>query len=793
MEFKFRALDEAPPPPPITTAYPTTVTYISHRSLRGMIPSPRHNSFPMPMNSTRETLRRELEKEQIRREIIAGEIERRRELEEEVRRELALERGWGMAMAETSHGFSFEERVSMMRLNPSSYLFNHNARSQPQLSQLMPPAELKPYLETNNDNVIKLGPVKYMSPSLYRLDTTARTQSQLPQLMAPADEFKPSPETNNDKLVTLGSVKFSSPGRYQFDNNNNAWPQPPLAQLMAPGGEFKPSLETNNEFVKQGSVKFPSPGQYQFANNAWSHPQLPELRAPAEFKPYEETNKDKVIKLAKPDPDRYVAKRKAVTPDVDRNDHFPSSLKKKPKEDWSCAVCKVSATSEKGLKDHLQGKKHKAKEIALRKKKIFKNTNTSISSKKSEKSVKSNQLMHTTTSGLDAKADRQPLQSSVTCGGINQTMAGKGAVESKNEEHFVQKNLKSEPMYTTTLGLGTKANSLPIQPSFISWMDINQTVASKGAVESKNEEQLGPKNVNSNESMDATATSVLDAKADKLPVQPNFATWEDINHTTADKCAVESKNKEQLVPKNVKSESMDTTETSRLGAKTDRLTLQPTFKTCGDINKIMSHKGMVKSNNEEQVVQKNVKSNEPMDNTTTSGLNTKADRLQFQPSFSPWGDIYRPKADKAVVDSKNGEQPVQNIAKSNEPIDTTTLGLDAKTDKPSLQPSFITWGDIAKTMANKGAVESKNAEQPVHKNVDGLKNENRTINEQGGKKALKRKKMKFWCETCQVGAPSQVVMESHKKGKKHLARMKTSSVSVEAPELIKGTDGKQFC
>ncbi|KAE9602360.1 putative transcription factor C2H2 family [Lupinus albus] len=588
MEFKFRAVDEAPPPPPITTSYPTTVTYISHRSLRGMIPSPRHNSFPMPMNSASESLRRELEKEQIRREIIAGEIRRRRELEEEVRRELALERGWGMTTAETSHGFSFKERVSMMRLNPSSYLFNNNARSQP---QLMPSAELKPYPETNDDNVIKLGPVKYMSPSLYRLDTIAWPQSQLPQLMAPAEEFKPSPVTNNDKAVTLGSVKFPSPCRYRIDNNNDAWPQPPLAQLMAPVGEFKPSLETNNDVVKQGSVNFPSPGQYQFANNAWTHPQLPELMAPAEFKPYEETHKDKVIKLAKPDPDRYDAKRKAVAPDVDRNDQFPSSLKKKPKEDWSCAVCQVSATSEKGLKDHLQGRKHKAKEIALRKQKIFKSTNTSFSSKKSEKSVKSNQLMDTTTSGLDAKADRQPLQSSITCGDINQTMAGEGAVESKNEEQLVRKNVKSnEPMYTTTSGLGAKANSLPIQPSFISWMDINQTVAGKGAVESKNEEQLVPKNVKFNEPMDTTTTSVLDAKEDKLPVQPSFITWKDINHTTADKCAVESKNKEELVPKNVKSESVDTTETSGLGAKADRLPHQPTFKTCGDIKKTESHK-----------------------------------------------------------------------------------------------------------------------------------------------------------------------------------------------------------
>ncbi|XP_058114037.1 uncharacterized protein LOC131256939 [Magnolia sinica] len=35
-------------------------------------------------------------------------------------------------------------------------------------------------------------------------------------------------------------------------------------------------------------------------------------------------------------------------------------------KDWSCALCQVSATSQQGLNDHLQGKKHKAKEEELR-------------------------------------------------------------------------------------------------------------------------------------------------------------------------------------------------------------------------------------------------------------------------------------------------------------------------------------------------------------------------------------------------------------------------------------------
>ncbi|XP_047169081.1 uncharacterized protein LOC124837683 isoform X1 [Vigna umbellata] len=44
--------------------------------------------------------------------------------------------------------------------------------------------------------------------------------------------------------------------------------------------------------------------------------------------------------------------------------HSGSSLEKKPKNDWRCALCHIVTTSEKGLNDHLQGKKHKIKEAS---------------------------------------------------------------------------------------------------------------------------------------------------------------------------------------------------------------------------------------------------------------------------------------------------------------------------------------------------------------------------------------------------------------------------------------------
>ncbi|KAK1281834.1 hypothetical protein QJS10_CPB22g00779 [Acorus calamus] len=58
-------------------------------------------------------------------------------------------------------------------------------------------------------------------------------------------------------------------------------------------------------------------------------------------------------------------KRKASSTSTDCE--APLSIKK----EWSCALCQVSATSQEGLKEHLQGKKHKAKEALL-------NVNTTI-------------------------------------------------------------------------------------------------------------------------------------------------------------------------------------------------------------------------------------------------------------------------------------------------------------------------------------------------------------------------------------------------------------------------------
>ncbi|KAL3586422.1 hypothetical protein D5086_013289 [Populus alba] len=96
-----------------------------------------------------------------------------------------------------------------------------------------------------------------------------------------------------------------------------------------------------------------------------------------------------VVLQKKPDPNLCGVKRKAVTPVAEGVGELPfAGIKKKPKEEWSCALCQVSATSERGLNEHLQGRRHKAKEAGLRAQKMARNPNKASLPKETTKTAK---------------------------------------------------------------------------------------------------------------------------------------------------------------------------------------------------------------------------------------------------------------------------------------------------------------------------------------------------------------------------------------------------------------------
>lgn len=73
-----------------------------------------------------------------------------------------------------------------------------------------------------------------------------------------------------------------------------------------------------------------------------------------------------------------------MTPAVYDTEPSAFGLRKKAKEEWRCAVCQLSVTSESQLNEHQRGKQHKAKEAALKTQMIGESTEAYLSSKESE-------------------------------------------------------------------------------------------------------------------------------------------------------------------------------------------------------------------------------------------------------------------------------------------------------------------------------------------------------------------------------------------------------------------------
>ncbi|KAH1119040.1 hypothetical protein GYH30_047723, partial [Glycine max] len=103
-------------------------------------------------------------------------------------------------------------------------------------------------------------------------------------------------------------------------------------------------------------------------------------------------------------------KRKAMTLAIDDNE----SLRKKAKKEWTCELCQISTTSEKGLNDHIQGKKHKANKESTRTQKIGKRNKTTLSLKKSKHCVKCTKVIIIMNAGLDSRPESETLHSCFT-------------------------------------------------------------------------------------------------------------------------------------------------------------------------------------------------------------------------------------------------------------------------------------------------------------------------------------------------------------------------------------------
>ncbi|KAG2308212.1 hypothetical protein Bca4012_082761 [Brassica carinata] len=174
MEFRYRAID-IDRPPPVKDAAPSQSLNPNH-SFFSALPIPGCNIRPRV-----DYVQREIEKEQIRREIIAAETARRRELIAEVAQEMAMEREMAIkSIAEK------EEKIATW------------------ITQ----RKLSTHQNQNNNNFSKLKRT-YSDPAMYtslqNLVTSPMTQMPPLQQMleATAAKEKPVLESNKDKLIIL--------------------------------------------------------------------------------------------------------------------------------------------------------------------------------------------------------------------------------------------------------------------------------------------------------------------------------------------------------------------------------------------------------------------------------------------------------------------------------------------------------------------------------------------------------------------------------------------------------------
>lgn len=152
-----------------------------------------------------------------------------------------------------------------------------------------------------------------------------------------------------------------------------------------------------------------------------------------------------VVLQKKPDPNLCGAKRKAVTPAAEGVGELPfAGIKKKPKEEWSCALCQVSATSERGLNEHLQGRRHKAKEAGLRAQKMARNPNKASLPKETTKTAK----VTIPTAGLEmeAKIEDESLQLNKSDNFSNKKIENKEERGNRNDVQLEQKNQQLEDL-----------------------------------------------------------------------------------------------------------------------------------------------------------------------------------------------------------------------------------------------------------------------------------------------------------------------------------------------------------
>ncbi|XP_057753304.1 uncharacterized protein LOC130972967 [Arachis stenosperma] len=359
MDFNHRAIGVTPPPPPPTqslyTAFPPpppspAIAVYSDRLLRGEF----LNMVSMPLtNAVAGDSVRELEKAQIRREMIASGVARRIQLEAEVRRELALEALLGI--------------LPMQRGNLSESV---------QLRPPPPPPPPPPRRSLVEERVA-------MSLNNPLNSTFAPPKSQqLQQLMAPV-KIEPCPEetSKKDKVIILdkpnpalhsGKQKAVIPPLDEHRKPKEVW-SCALCQVSAPNqGVFSAHLQGRKHKAKEASLRQQNNSKSTDTSVSSKRRKSNEFTASiAATISRSNAEADQQVKNLNMVDTARVESKKGEQPEQNRQNIEPlknkngtsdqaerrNALKKIHAKFW-CETCQVGVWAEAVMEDHLKGKKH---------------------------------------------------------------------------------------------------------------------------------------------------------------------------------------------------------------------------------------------------------------------------------------------------------------------------------------------------------------------------------------------------------------------------------------------------
>ncbi|XP_034695428.1 uncharacterized protein LOC117921600 isoform X4 [Vitis riparia] len=296
---------------------------------------------------TREMIQCEIEKEQIREEIIGAEIARLCMLEAERRREILMNRDSALQMSLgflTTYDGTSNERLTS--LAPSTVgAFNRMHQSGESLSPLAPSAV--GVFNRMHEFSEKLSPLAPSAVGVFnRMHEFEFSEKLSPLAPSAVGAFNRMHEFS-EKLSPLAPSAVGVSNRmHHFGGTCDNERLSPLAPS---------AVEVFNRMSLEGDSSF----QEELDGNK------------------ESTNVHSSI---------YEKKRTEGQAAEGDCEHPVASVNKNP--EWSCALCQVSTTSEQSLNDHLQGKKHKSKASKLEAKKTSIGSSVSKSGKGKKKAAK---------------------------------------------------------------------------------------------------------------------------------------------------------------------------------------------------------------------------------------------------------------------------------------------------------------------------------------------------------------------------------------------------------------------